>query len=59
MFPQNLPSSAGDSRGLILIVVNGVLLGLATVAVCIRLWSRKIQRHGLVLNDYAAVLAWV
>ena len=45
--------------GVILVVITNVFLGLATIAVSIRLWSRKIQRNGLFLNDYAAMLAWV
>ena len=42
-----------------LVAINGVFTGLATVAVGIRLWSRKIQRCSLSLNDYAAMLGWV
>lgn len=42
-----------------MVVTSDVLLGLTFVAIGIRLWSRKIQRHGLFLNDYAAVFAWV
>ena len=59
MHPRSLSISHGDGMGIATIVIDTVFLGLATVAVGIRLWSRKIQRHSLVLNDYAAMLAWV
>lgn len=59
MHPRSLSIRNGDGVGITTIVINTVCLGLATVAVGIRLWSRKIQRHSLVLNDYAAMLAWV
>ncbi len=49
----------GNNMGTRLAVTSDVFLGLAFVAVGIRLWSRKIQHHGLFLNDYAVVLAWV
>lgn len=41
------------------IVIDSVLLSLATIAISIRLYSRKLQRYSLLLNDYAAMLAWV
>ena len=59
MHPRSLSPSRGHDMGIVLIVVNTIFLGFASVAVGIRLWSRKIQRHRLVLNDYAALLAWV
>ena len=59
MHPRSLSISHGDGIGITTIVIDDLLLGLATVAVGIRLWSRKIQRHSLVLNDYAAMFAWV
>ena len=42
-----------------LVAVSAVFLSLATIAIGIRLWSRRIQRCSLVLNDYAAIVAWV
>ena len=59
MNPRSLSFSHGDAMGIDVIIVTNVFWGLATVAVGIRLWSRKIQRHGLLMNDYAAILAWV
>lgn len=59
MYPRSLSLSHGDALGITLIVIADVFMGLATLAVGIRLWSRKIQRHSLVLNDYAAILGWV
>lgn len=45
--------------GITAIVINSVFLSLATIAISIRLYSKKLQRHSLLLNDYAAMLAWV
>ena len=59
MYSRSLTSSHGGAMGITLIAVGSVFLGLATVAIGVRLWSRKIQRHSLLLNDYAAVIAWV
>ena len=59
MHSRSLSISHGDGLGITTIVIDTACLGLATVAVGIRLWSRKIQQHRLVLNDYAAMLAWV
>lgn len=59
MYSRGLSPSHGDAIGVILVVITNVFLGLTTFAVSIRLWSRKIQRNGLFLNDYAAILAWV
>ena len=41
------------------IVIDSVLLSLATIAISIRLYSRKLQRHSLLLNDYTAMFSWV
>ena len=59
MHPRNLSPSNGQAMGTINIAINSVFLGLAAVAVGIRIWSRRIQRHVLALNDYAVILAWV
>ena len=45
--------------GVSLIVLASALLCLAATTIGIRLWSRNIQRRGLVLNDYAAVSSLV
>lgn len=54
-----LDPTHGDSLGITVIVLDALFLGLAAVAIGIRLWARKIQGLDLSLNDYAAVLAWV
>lgn len=59
MYPISLNVSHGCSISIIYIVIAYVFLGLAPLAVSIRLWSRKIQRQNLVLNDYTAILGWV
>ncbi|CAF9942357.1 hypothetical protein IMSHALPRED_003637 [Imshaugia aleurites] len=53
-----LDPTHGDSLGITVIVLDALFLGLAAVAIGIRLWARKIQGLDLSLNDYAAVLAW-
>lgn len=59
MYPRSLSPSYGCPVGSTLIICGYTFLGLATIAIGIRLWSRKIQRKALILNDYAAMLAWV
>lgn len=59
MFERGLITTHGNDMGIAVVVLDTLFLGLAAVAIGIRLWSRKIQNHGLALNDYAAVLAWV
>lgn len=59
MSRTNLTPTRGDGLGITAVVLDTLFLGLAAVAVGIRLWSRKIQKLGLSLNDYAAALAWV
>ena len=41
------------------IATNAVLLALATTAVLLRLWARRLRGKALVLNDYAIVLSLV
>ena len=59
MYQRSVGPSHGDAMGITVIFINSVFLGLAAVAVGMRLWSRKIQGHGLFLNDYASVVSWV
>ena len=41
------------------ITANAVLLALATIAVLLRLWARRLRDKALVLNDYTIVLSLV
>ena len=59
MFARSFAPAQGELLDITVIVLDTLLLSIAAVAICIRLWSRKIQGLGLYLNDYAAVLAWV
>lgn len=59
MYQRSLGSRQANALGILEPVIYSIFLGLAAIAVGIRLWSRKIQRHGLSINDYAVVLAWV
>jgi hypothetical protein len=52
-----IPSS--NSLGLLVISFDAIFLVLSATALGIRLLSRRIQKHGLSLNDYLALLAWV
>ncbi len=45
--------------GVTSIVLDALFLGLAGVALGIRLRSRSIQGNGLCFNDYAALCTWV
>ena len=59
MSRTNLIPTRPNGLGITVVVLDTLFLSLAAVAVGIRLWSRNIQKLGLSLNDYAAVLAWV
>ena len=59
MYSRSLSPTHGGDMGVKAIVIDSVFLSLATIAISIRLYSRKLQRHSLLLNDYAAMLAWV
>ena len=59
MYPRSLSVSHRLPINITYVIIANVFLGLATLAVGIRLWSRKIQRQSLLLNDYTAILGWV
>jgi len=48
---------AGDSLGIAIVVVSALGGGLATLAVILRVWSRRIQRVSLGWSDYTCLLA--
>lgn len=50
---------ASNSLGLLVISLDAIFLVLSAIALGIRVLSRSIQKHGLSLNDYLALLAWV
>lgn len=52
-----IPSS--NSLGLLMISFDAIFLVLPAIALGIRVLSRSIQKHGLSLNDYLVLLAWV
>ena len=41
------------------VILDSIFLTLATIALGIRIWSRKIKGYDLCLNDYAVLVAWV
>ena len=49
----------GDSQGRMLIVVVTVFEAFAITAVVLRLWSRRLKKTSLLLNDYLVLLALV
>ena len=53
-----LPSK-GDGQGVMLIALSAIFLALALIAVALRLWSRRLMRAQLALNDYLVLLAMV
>lgn len=46
-------------EGINLIILTVVFLALATAAVGLRVWARKIRRRALGFDDYACFVAWV
>lgn len=48
-----------NSRGIALIVVESIAILLAIVAICLRIWARRIKRSVLCFNDYAVLVALV
>ena len=51
--------SQTNPRGLTILIICSVFGGLAIFAVCLRLWSRKLKRQQLCLNDYSVLIALV
>jgi hypothetical protein len=49
----------GNSQGTTCIVVFAIFQFLAVVAYALRIWSRRINRIGLALNDYLITTALV
>ena len=48
-----------NRKGIDLIILTVVFLALATVAVGLRVWARRIRRRALGFDDYACFVAWV
>ncbi len=46
-------------EGINLIILTVVFLALATVAVGLRIWAKRIRRRALGSDDYACFVAWV
>jgi hypothetical protein len=53
------PALWESKEGIGTIVLCVVFGGLAIAATTLRIWSRRLKRTTLVLNDYAAVIALV
>ncbi|MCJ1333056.1 hypothetical protein MMC10_009750 [Thelotrema lepadinum] len=56
--PRSIPSS-GDSLGIFTIALDYTVILLATLALGLRLWSRRIKHVSLCFNDYVLFLAWL
>ncbi|MCJ1477963.1 hypothetical protein MMC13_006638 [Lambiella insularis] len=54
---MDYPALWNSQAGIAVIVITTVFESLAILAVILRLWSRRIQRTKLVLNDYAVLAA--
>ena len=53
------PGTCNNDQGMVAIIVEAVLIGLALVVVVFRLFSRIYDRKGLMANDYAMFLGMV
>lgn len=42
-----------------LIFINSIMITMAALAICLRLWSRRMKRTFLQFNDYIILVAWV
>lgn len=51
--------STRNPQGTKVMAVSFLFLGIATAAVGLRLWSRKLKKTSLGLNDYAILTALV
>ena len=51
--------SQNNPQGFTILITCSVFAGLAVIAVVLRLWSRKIRKAKLCLNDYAILVALV
>ena len=56
---MGLIPSSGDEQGVMLVSVSAVFLGLAVLAVALRVWSRHLKKRSLNPNDYLILLALV
>lgn len=56
---MSLIPSSGDEQGVMLVSVSTVFLGLAVIAVAMRLWSSHLKKRSLNSNDYLILLALV
>ena len=56
---MGLIPSTGDEKGVMLVSVSTVFLGLAVLAVTMRIWSRHLKKRSLNLNDYLILLSLV
>ena len=51
--------SKGDGQGVMLVALSVIFLALGLIAVALRLWSRRLMKARLGLNDYLVLLAMV
>lgn len=56
---MSLIPSTGDEQGVMLITVSAIFLALAILAVALRLWSVRLKKRSLAVNDYLIILALV
>ena len=56
---MGLIPSTGAQAGINLIIVSAVFLALAILAVSLRIWSLRLKKKPLALNDYLIILALV
>jgi hypothetical protein len=58
-FRMTLIPKTGDQLGISVIIVDVLFLALAALAICFRLWARRMTKKPLCFNDYAVIVALV
>lgn len=53
------PEKLKENRGPSLLAGSSVVFVLATIAVILRLWARRLKRVKLGLDDWLVLAAWV
>ena len=51
--------SRTNPQGLTILILCSIFAGLAVITVGLRLWSRRLKKQKLCLNDYSVLIALV
>ena len=58
LFVRDLDANL-NALGLRTVIIEAVALFFATVALGLRIWTRRISKRPLCFNDWAIIFAWV